>query len=225
MISRRMSAQGNRMRILVFGATGNVGSRVVAEALRRGHSVTGAVRNSRPSGPAIDGLVMQAADASKRDDVRRLVEGHDVVVSATRPAPGREAELVAATEGLLAGLRDHRLRLVLVGGAASLRVPGTDGLLAIDDPRFVAPEWHAIARACAEQFAVCEDEHVVAWTYISPPASLEDGERTGLYRSDTDELVIDGTGRSHISYDDFAVAIIDELEQPKHHQARFTVGY
>lgn len=212
------------MRITVFGATGNVGSRVVAEALSRGHDVTAVVRDPARLHQLPAAAHGRLGDAANIEEVASLSAGQDLVISATRPAPGREHELVATTRALLAGLARTGVRLLLVGGAATLTVPGTGGTTVIDAPDFPA-SWRPIALACADQLAVCRADTEVDWAYLSPAALLEPGERTGSYRMGADELLVDAEGRSMISMEDFAVALLDEAERPKHHRARFTVGY
>lgn len=206
-----------RQKMLVFGATGAVGRQVVAEARRRGHAVTGVAR--RPSPGVVQG------DAADPADVRRLAKGHDVVVSATRPASGQEAELVETANSLVAGLSGTGCRLIVVGGAASLIVPASNGVLALNDPNYVREGWRAIAQACVDQLRVLRSADALACTYVSPPALLEHGARTGAYRVDTTHLVVDTVGRSRISYADFAVAIVDEIENCKFLRGRLTVGY
>ncbi|MFE2109621.1 NAD(P)-dependent oxidoreductase [Kitasatospora sp. NPDC059463] len=212
------------MRITVFGASGNVGSRVVAEAAARGHRVTAVLRDpSRPHRfPATVGTA--TGDARDPADVRRLAAGQDLLVTATRPAPGREDELATATKGLLAGLAGTGVRLLVVGGAGSLVLPGGNGVTLVDSPGFPAA-LRPIADACGEQLALCRADAEVDWTYLSPAALLEPGERTGRYRLGLDELVIGPDGTSAISMEDFAVALLDEAERPAHRRTRFTVGY
>ncbi|MCP9210656.1 NAD(P)-dependent oxidoreductase [Streptomyces sp. NEAU-Y11] len=212
------------MRITVFGATGAVGRRVVAEALRRGHEVTAVSRRPAAEGALPPGATVRTGDASDTGDVARLSAGQDIVIGATRPVAGREDELVAVTEALLTGLAPTGVRLLLVGGAATLTVPGTEGLTVVDTPGFPA-DVRPIALACARQLEVCRAERRVDWTYLSPPALLEPGVRTGGYRTGTDELLVDAAGRSAISMEDLAVALVDEAERPRHHRVRFTVGY
>lgn len=212
------------MRITVFGAAGSVGARVVAEALSRGHEVTAVVRDPArfPDLPAA--ARHRAGDARDPEDVTGLAAGQDLVITATRPAPGREHELVTAAKALLAGLAGTGVRLLVVGGAATLTVPGAGGITVVEDPAFPAA-LRDIALACAGQLAACRAEREVDWAYLSPPALLEPGERTGAYRVGTDELLIDARGESRISIEDFAVALLDEAERPRHHRTRFTVGY
>ncbi|MGP9022446.1 NAD(P)-dependent oxidoreductase [Streptomyces sp. BR1] len=212
------------MRITVFGAAGNVGSRVVAEAVSRGHEVTAVVRDEARFPELHPGALPRTGDARNVEDAAELSAGQDLVITATRPAPGSEGDLVTATKGLLAGLAGTGVRVLLVGGAATLTVPGTGGATVVDDPDFPA-ELRPIAQACTEQLEVCRAETGVDWAYLSPAALLEPGERTGTYRLGTDELLMDAEGRSSVSMEDLAVALLDEAEHPRHHRTRFTVGY
>lgn len=214
---------GSRLHITLFGGTGQVGSRVLAEAVSRGHHVTAVVRDPSRALELPPAVHAEIGDATNVTDVSRLSAGQDLVISATRPGPGREPELVIAAKALLAGLAGTGVRLLLVGGAAGLTVPG--GTTVLNDPRFSNESYRAIAEACIEQFEVCRADTEVDWTYASPPALLVPGKRTGNYRVGSDELVVDSEGRSMISYDDFAVALIDEAERPVHKRTRFTVAY
>lgn len=213
------------MRITVFGAAGGVGRCVVEEALRRGHEVLAVARReaSLAGLPAAAERVL--GDASDADRVAELSAGRHLVLSATRPAAGREAELALVARALLAGVARSGARLLLVGGAGSLTVPGSNGALVLDDPRYVPPAWRAIALACRDQLEVCRAAAEADWTYLSPPASLEAGQRTGSYRSGLDELLADRSGTSRISIEDLAVALLDEAEHPAHRRRRFTVAY
>jgi putative NADH-flavin reductase len=221
------------MRITVFGASGAVGSRVTEEALSRGHDVTAVGRSldrlnalllgrrvDRPTALAGQPRIRRG-DAADPQDVAELSAGQDVVISATRPLPGQEAELAIATKGLLAGLAGGT-RLIVVGGAASLLLP--TGTTVLDGPDF-PPDWRPIAEACNEQLAVLRAETEIDWAYVSPPAILEPGTRTGSYRLGKDHLLLDADGNSAISMEDFAIALVDEAEHPRHHRTRFTVGY
>ncbi|MCD9143356.1 NAD(P)-dependent oxidoreductase [Streptomyces albireticuli] len=212
------------MRITVFGAAGNVGSRVVTEALTRRHEVTAVVRDKARFPELPEAAHARTGDASDPRDVARLAVGQDLVITATRPAPGSEYGLVKATEGLLAGLAGTGVRLLVVGGAGSLILPGTGGTTVADGPDF-PPSWLPIALACNDQLAACRAADDVDWTYLSPAALLEPGTRTGRYRLGTDELVVDAKGESAVSMEDLAVALLDEAENPRHRRTRFTVGY
>jgi carboxymethylenebutenolidase len=211
------------MRITVFGAVGSVGSHVVAEALSRGHEVTAVVRRPAQLSSLPAAARGRVGDATRVDQVAALSAGQDLVISATRPPPPHEQDLVAAAKALLAGVTQSGVRLLLVGGAASLKVPGT-GCLVVDDPRYVPPAVRDIAVASHMQFEVCTADAKADWTYVSPSALLLAGERTGRYQLGRDELLIDPEGRSRISLEDFAVALVDEAESPKHRRSRFTVA-
>jgi putative NADH-flavin reductase len=213
------------MNITVIGAAGNVGRRVVAEALARDHRVRAVVRSSARASEVPVGAEVRVGDAGRAEDVARLSAGQDVVVSATRPAPGHEGDLVAMAQAVLAGVARTSVRLLLVGGAGSLTVPGSGGTLVIDHPRYLEAPFRAIAQACTDMLEVCRAEPAVDWAYLSPAAMLVPGERRGDYRLGGDELVVDGGGDSVISMEDLAVALLDEAERPKHHRMRFTVGY
>ena len=213
------------MKITVFGAAGNVATRVIDEALSRGHKVTAVVRSASRIDELNPLVKAVLGDASKVEDVIRLSEGQDLVVSATRPAKGNESELISITKSLLEGLAQTGARLLLVGGAASLTVPNSNGTLVVDDPNFVGPGWLDIALACLAQYKICAANNQVNWSYISPPALILPGERTAKFRLGNDELLLDQLGNSKISLEDFAVALIDEAEQPKQQRRRFTVAY
>ncbi len=211
------------MRILVFGATGAVGSRVIHEAVNRGHEVTAVSRTAPSAGTFPSTVHTRQGDASDAAAVAELAHGHDVVISVTRPRAGHEDELAHAAKGLLDGLRSSGPRLIVVGGAASLTVPGTGRTLA-EQPGFPA-EYRPIADACNAQFELVKASTEVDWTYVSPPDLLEPGPRTGNYRLGTDELVVAADGTSAISMEDFAIALVDEAERAQHRGRRFTVGY
>ncbi|MFI7382673.1 NAD(P)-dependent oxidoreductase [Streptomyces sp. NPDC049813] len=213
------------MNITVFGAAGSVGRRVVAEALARGHQVTAVVRDPARATGLPGAASLRTGDAADPRSVAERAAGQDLVISATRPPNGREPELAAVAQALLAGLHGTGVRLLLVGGAAGLMVPGTGGTTVVDAPGFPAA-LRPIALACAAQFDVCRATgHDVDWAYLAPAAVLEPGERTGRYRLGTDTLVVDAEGASALSMEDLAVALIDEAERPAHHRTRFTAAY
>jgi putative NADH-flavin reductase len=210
------------MLVTVFGAAGAAGRRIVTEALARGHRVSAVVRSATRFAELPDGALCRVGDALSFESVVELTRGQDVVVAATRPAPGREDELVAAADTLLAATAVTGGRLLLVGGAGTLTLPG--GGTVAEAPDFPV-SWQPIARAGADQLARCREATDVDWAYLSPAALLEPGERTGRYRLGGDGLVVDAGGVSAISYEDLAVVLLDEAERPKHHRCRFTAGY
>lgn len=197
-------------KIALFGATGTVGSRVLREALRRGHEVTAVVRDpaSLPdpvsgagAGAGSGAITVVRGDVLDPASVAAAVAGHDVVVSAFGPGRGDPTALVTAAKSLIGGVRSLGTdvsppRVVIVGGAGSLRTPGGPPVL--------------------EQ---------VRWTCLSPPAHITPGERKGTYRLGLDGLVVDEEGRSRISTEDFAVALVDEIERDAHAGRRFTVAH
>lgn len=198
------------MKITVVGATGMSGSRIVAEATRRGHDVTGVSR----SGTAVQ------ADAHDRNRMIELFTDTDAIVAATRPAPGQESTVTTA---LLDAAAATDRRILIIGGAGPLRTPGRPDLLAVDNPDYVPPQWRTLAVASVAQLEACQN-HPADWTYLSPPAILEPGTRSGTYRRGTTTLLTAPDGTSRISAEDLAVAVIDELENPS--TARhFTVAY
>ncbi|MGV9878390.1 NAD(P)-dependent oxidoreductase [Streptomyces sp. NPDC003006] len=215
------------MRITVFGAAGNVGSRVVTEALARGHEVTAVVRDPARYPELHPDATHRTGDAGNPDHVAELATGRDVMVNATRPAPGREHDHVTITRAILSGLaHTPGIRLLVVGGAGSLTVPDREGTLAIDDPRYVPTAWRHIAEASNAQYdALRTADTPVNWTYLSPSAILEPGTRTGTFRVGKDDLLVDTDGNSSLSMEDLAVALLDETEHPEHSRARFTAGY
>jgi putative NADH-flavin reductase len=115
------------------------------------------------------------------------------------------------------------VRLLIEGGAATLRVPDS-GETVLEDPRYISDEWRAVAEAGAAQHRQCIEEREADWTYVSPPAILAPGERTGKYRLGSDDLLVDAEGISQISAEDLAVAILDELERPQYRRTRFTAA-
>lgn len=198
------------MKILIIGATGTAGSRIVAEALQRGHAVTAASRRPFDVAP---GATARTLDATAPEQVAEAARVHDVVVAATRPALGREDDIEALTTGVADGVRSAGRRLILVGGAAPLRVPGT-ARIALEDPRWVPTTIREIAAASCRQLEILRSTSDVDWTYLAPAATFEPGTRTGAYRTGGAELVIDDEGRSQISMEDYAIALMEEIERP-----------
>ncbi|WP_372408540.1 NAD(P)-dependent oxidoreductase [Streptomyces luteireticuli] len=213
-------------KIALFGANGTIGSRVLREALDRGHQVTAVVRD--PSKVTVEhpALTVVTGDVLDPASVAAVAKGQDVVVSAVGggDGPGHLATIKPAAESLVAGLRtlgDAAPRLIAVGGAGSLRTPDgkqvwdTEGL-----PEFLLQIMHAHGDALDFYRTVTD----VRWTNVSPAGTIEPGERSGTYRTGLDDLVVDENGKSRISTEDYAVALIDEIEKPQHVGERFTVA-
>lgn len=199
------------MKIAVFGATGMVGTRIVAEATGRDHSVIAVARTPRV-GRIQQGTIAASADIRDVARIAEILAETDAAVSSVRPRPGEESTVPGATRALLDAAAGAGTRILLVGGAGSLTSPDADRLV-VDDTRYVHAEWHASALASVEQLRAC-DGHPARWTYLSPPAFLEPGDRTGRYRRGTTTLLTDANGVSRISAEDLAVAVLDELENP-----------
>ncbi|MFG2086345.1 NAD(P)-dependent oxidoreductase [Spirillospora sp. NPDC048824] len=207
------------MRILLIGATGMIGRRVADEARRRGHEVTGVTRSGN-EGTA-------RAEARDTEAIAALAKGHDAaVLSVPPPRDGSETTgpLLATTRGVLDGLRRADVRrLIVVGGAGSLEI--APGVRLVDTPGFPA-EYKSEALAAAEQLGVIRAEAGdLDWTYISPAAVIEPGERTGEFRLGGDRFLSDADGNSAISAEDYAIALVDELEKNNAVRQRITVAY
>jgi putative NADH-flavin reductase len=213
------------MRITVIGAAGSAGSRIVKEALVRGHQVTAVVRNKDQFSLLPNEVVKYQADASLVNEVIEVSKNQDLVIAATRPAEGHEKELLKITQALLTASAHTQVRLIAMGGAGSLIVKDKANALVVDDIRHVSPAWRNIAQACVEQYQLYQANSQVDWCYISPPAMLVPGIRTGKFRLGKDELIVDNSGKSEISIEDLAKAVIDEAENKNFPQQRFTLGY
>jgi putative NADH-flavin reductase len=212
---------GRGMRIAVLGATGMVGRRVVAEAGRRGHRVIALSR--KPEGGEGDvtprtgaEVTPVAVDASDGRAVREalVASAPDAVVLTVRTEPVDQDFLVATTRTVLDTAAELGVRALVIGGAGALRSPGDPARRAADDPAYVPASYREVALAGVAQLHACEAHSAADWAYLSPPALLEPGERTGRYRRGTDTLLTTSAGTSWISAEDLAVAVVDELEVP-----------
>lgn len=207
------------MKVVLIGATGRSGSRILRELQSRGHDVTAVARH-------IDGL--PAGVQTVQDDLRTVdqiamvVQWADAVISAYMPPQDDTDQLAEVTRRLIAAVRKAgNPRLLVVGGAASLEVaPGVTLLASGHLPK----EWLAIATSHAKALEILRESDI-DWTYFSPAALFEPGERTGKFRLGTNDLLVDDKGQSRISMEDYAIAMVDELEKPTHVRARFTIGY
>jgi uncharacterized protein len=209
------------MNVVLYSATGMIGSRVLTELLSRGHHVTAVVRN--PSKVTAHAAVKAVqGDILDPNDVASKVKGADAVISAYGPGTGDVNELLDATRSLITGLDKAGVkRLIFVGGAGSLLVrPGVD----VIDSGFLPPEYKDIAIAHRDAKKLLRESDL-DWTYFSPPGFIQPGERTGKFRLGTTSLVTDEKGNSSISAEDYAIALVDEIEGPKHIRQQFTIGY
>ncbi len=213
------------MKLIVFGATGDVGSRVVTEALARGHDVTAAVRNEAAFAKLPEGIRPVIADAKDPAALAAAMESQEMAISALRSPPGREGEIVALTRSILNAASRTGLRVIIVGGAARLHLPNGSPHTVLSDPDFLPENIVPIARASMAQWELCATETSANWTYASPSALLQPGQRLGAFRTGTDTLLVDEAGKSEISMEDFAVALVDEAQSTKFPRAGFTVGY
>src|SRR6478672_10370999 len=201
------------MKIALIGATGNVGRRVTAEAVSRGHEVVAIARDVSTVEEQA-GVTAVQADLTDKAAIGEAIRGADAVVLSVK---FQELDV----EALLDALKDAK-RLLIVGGAASLYV--APGLQLIDTegfPDFIKVEAEPARKALAR----IQQERELDWTFLSPSVFFGPGERTGRFRLGKDDLLSDAEGKSHISYEDYAITLLDEIEQPKHSRQRFTVGY
>jgi putative NADH-flavin reductase len=220
------------MKIVLYGATGKAGSRILTELLGRKHEVVAVVRGLDKDPDRLapnDGLTAVDGDLSSVGAIAERIGGAQAVVSAYGPPPDRTEELIEATKRQIAAVQQvsqqassgHAPRLVVVGGAGSLEVaPGVTLESAKDFPA----AWRPIAQAHEKALELLRDSSI-DWTYLSPSAFFEPGPRTGKFRLGQDALLTAPDGKSWISMEDYAIALVDELEQPQHRRQRFTVGY
>ncbi|MET3135555.1 putative NADH-flavin reductase [Oxalobacteraceae bacterium GrIS 1.11] len=207
------------MKIALIGATGYVGSKVLDEALARGHYVT-AIISDATGLPTHENLAGIEGDARNAEALASMVARHDVVISAFNPGRDQDG---SGTRSIIDGVkRGGVARFIAVGGAGTLQHPA--GGLVLDQPDFPA-EWKEGSLRTAAFLEQLRAESELDWVFLSPAAVLFQGERTGRYRVGKDDLLIDAKGESRISLEDYAVALIDETEVPKRHLERFTVAY
>jgi uncharacterized protein len=196
------------MKIVLYGASGMIGSRILTEALARHHAVVAVVRG----------------DATDPASIAATAAGAELAISAYGPG-GEKGLLIKNVHALLDGLVQAGVpRLIVVGGAASLEV--APGKILLDVPEF--PEiYRALATEQAHTLDILRASHgaKVGWTFVSPPAEIAPGTRTGTFRVGKDQLLVAADGKSHISAEDYAIALVDEAESPQHPNQRFTVGY
>jgi hypothetical protein len=213
------------MKIALLGATGFVGSAILQEALSRHHTVTAIVRHPAKIEPQ-PGLVTKAGDVHDATLLASLFREQDAVISAFNPGwkgPNLYDDQVRGTKSIIAAIKRTGIKRVLwVGGAGSLEVK--PGVRVVDGPDF--PDWvKPGSLATIDALEQLRKEPDLDWSFLAPSASMQAGERTGTFRLGGDQLLVGPDGKSEISVQDYAVAMIDELEHPRHIRKRFTVGY
>jgi len=207
------------MKVVLYGASGNAGSRILNELQSRGHEVTAAVRNPEKL-PA--GTKSVRDDLSSVNRIAEIITGSDAIVSAYMPPPDDTDQLVTVTGRLIdAARKAGNPRLIVVGGAASLEI--SPGVTVLSSGHLPAP-WLPIATSHAKALDLLKTSDI-PWTYFSPAGFFEPGQRTGKFRLGKDRLIADDKGDSRISFEDYAIALVDELEHPANIRQRFTIGY
>ena len=201
-------------KVALIGASGNAGSRILKELSDRGHQVTGIARNPDKI-PTLPGVTAVKGDVLDKDGLAALLRGHDAVVSAVHFTASDPQKLIDAVR--FAGVK----RYVVVGGAGSLEV--APGQRLIDQPDFPAA-YKAEASGGLAFLNLLKMVTDLDWTFLSPSALFAPGKRTGKFRLGTEQLLTSEAGSS-ISFEDYAIALVDEIERPAHVRQRFTVGY
>ncbi|MDR0229361.1 MAG: NAD(P)-dependent oxidoreductase [Flavobacteriaceae bacterium] len=213
--------------IVLIGASGFVGSAILEEALNRGINVTAVVRNPESIKITHNQLTIVKADIASVEEVAKISEGKDAVISAYNPGwtnPDIYDLTLQVYPNIVEGVKRAGVeRLLIVGGAGTLFVaPG----VRVVDSGVIPQEIMGGVKSLGEFYLnTLTQEHKLDWVFFSPAGTLEPGVRTGVYRLGKDDLIINEQGESKISVEDYAKAMIDELETPAHHKVRFTIGY
>lgn len=207
------------MNVVLLGATGNVGQRILTELIRRTHKVTAVARDSSK--------VPQTAkavpdDLSNVDKIASIIKGADAVVSAYAPPQNDTDQIVPVTQRLIEAIKKAGgPRLIVVGGAGLLEIaPGVTLIASGHLPEAYLP----IAKSHEKALGVLKNSNI-NWTYFSPAAYFEPGERTGKFRLGTTKLIANDKHESRISFEDYAIALVDELEEPAHERGQLSIGY
>ena len=217
------------MKVALIGATGFVGKALLQELLDRGHTVTAISRDPSKMNTQHPHLVAKAGNAFDGQEVASLVKGQDAVISAynsSKTNPDTYKDFILGSEAIQEGVKKAGVkRLITIGGAGSLEV--APGVQLVDTPQFPA-EFKSGATAARDYLNILKKEKELDWTFFSPAIEMHHGTsgvRKGTYRLGLDNPVFDKDGRSVLSVEDLAVAVVDELEHPKHIKKRFTAAY
>lgn len=210
------------MKVALYGATGQAGSRILKELVSRGHKVIAIARNPASLTERGPDVLVRKDDLSDPKSIAAAIDGADAVVSAYGPPKDDVDAIVGVTERLIEAVSQRPgTRLVVVGGAGGLNVaPGVTLL----ESGYLPEAFHPIVKAHIKTFDVLRTSKI-DWTYFAPAAYFEPGQRTGKFRLGTHELIANAQQESRISMEDYAIALVDELEQPKHRRQRFSIGY
>lgn len=225
--SMNHSIERNMKEVVLIGASGFVGRAILNELLGRGHRVTAIVRNPEKVETKSPNVVVVKADVSDVESIVSASKGKDAMISAYNPGwanPDIYEETLRNYPLILeAAKRSGVSRLLCVGGAGTLFC--APGLRVVDSGAIPAAIMGGVKSLGEFYLNTLANEHGIDWVFFSPAGTLEPGERTGKFRLGKDDLIVDADGNSHISVEDYAVAMVDELEKPAHHQERFTIGY
>jgi len=209
------------MKVALYGSTGKAGSRILMELVSRGHRVTAIARNPAKL-QGITGISTKQDDLSDAGKVAVAIHGADAVISAYGPPQDNTEEIVDVTQRLVEAVKQAgRPRLLVVGGAGGLNVAPGVSLL---DSGYLPDAYKPIAKSHVRALNVLRASDI-DWTYLAPAAYFEPGDRTGKFRLGKDELIANEKQESRISMEDYAIALVNELEKPEHRQQRFSVGY
>jgi putative NADH-flavin reductase len=202
------------MKVALIGTTGRAGTPILQELVRRGHQVTAIVRNPEKVQAEVN-VTPKKGDVLDKDDLTTLLKGHDAVISAVHFLQSDPHKLIDAVK--TSGVK----RYLVVGGAGSLEV--APGVTLISTPEFPAI-YKDEATKGGEFLNLLRQEKELDWTFLSPSALFVEGPRTGTFRLGKEQLLTNEKGSS-ISFADYAIALVDEVEKPAHSRQRFTVGY
>lgn len=213
--------------VSIIGASGYVGTAILKEALTRNHEVKAIVRHPAKINVEDHHLEIVKGDVMQKNEVCQLIKGSEAVISAYNPGwqdPDIYNNILRGYHAIIEGVKAAGVkRLLIVGGAGRLYIaPGVRLLDSGDIPSHLL---NAVKGQAEVYTRLLKSEKELDWAFLSPSANLVPGQRTGIFRTAKDELIIDENGESRISVEDFAVAMLDELEHPKHHREGFTVGY